>query len=264
MSFWGYNFIWDSIPGETYNLYIAGFESGVINSNAGANVELFKTTIYRRPVPYLYGVSQSEVLEFPITITCPTFMDGGTRAVVERWLFGTTSYKKLQIQQCDLDGSYFNCFLTNPESIYAGNLHRGFSCTVVCDSPWAWDFPRTLAKTYGGGGMVSDSFSFYNLSGNNDYIYPEVEFTTNGIGTSISIVNASDDNRTFSFTGINNNETITVDNDRQIITSSTGSLRLSKFNKKFFRLKSGKNSLTVAGGISKLDITYQFAKKFGG
>lgn len=261
MTFYGKTFVWDSVPSETYNLYITNFDTGRKDSSGGAGIEIFNQQIYRRPVPYFYGISQTPVLSFPLTISSPLPIDGATRSIIESWLFGTLSYKKLQIMQCDLDMVYFNAFLTEPTTIYVGNLNYGYECTVVCDAPWAWEFTRTLTKTYTDGG---GTIKFYNLSANNDYLYPYISFTTASTGNSISITNTNDANRIFSFTAISPLETITVDNDRKIITSSTGLYRLSKFNKKWLRFVPGLNNLTMTGLITNLSITYQFAKKVGG
>jgi len=258
MGFYGKTFVWDSVPSETYNLYVTNFDTGRKDSSGGAGVEIFNQQIYRRPVPYFYGVSQTPVLSFPLTISSPLPIDGATRTIIESWLFGTLSYKKLQIMQCDLDTAYFNAFLTEPIAIYTGNLNYGYECTVVCDAPWAWEFARTLTKS------SATAFSFYNLSANNDYLYPSISFTTSSVGNSMSITNTSDASRIFSFTAISPLETITVDNDKKIITSSTGLYRLSKFNKKWFRFVPGLNNLTMTGLITNLSITYQFAKKVGG
>lgn len=271
MGFFGYNFTFAGIPSETYNLGIVNFDTGMITSPAGNTVEIYKEEIFRRAKPYFYGVSPRPVLEFPITIGTPDIIDGYTRSLIEKWLFGQQTYQKLQIVQGDIQNSYYNCFLTEQESYAIGNIKYGFNCKVVCDSPYAWDYPSSLVKTYSPSTITTESFNFYNLSTTNSYLYPFISFTLNSIGTNITLINNTDNGRIFTFgTGLlpilTANETITVDNDLQIITSSLGTTtyRLSSFNKNWFRLVSGINNITITGGISNLTMTTQFARSIGG
>jgi phage-related protein len=132
-----------------------------------------------------------------------------------------------------------------------------------CDAPWAWEFPKTLSYNFTGNEIKDFITNIYNDSDNNAYIFPIVEFGLNSIGNSFSIENLDDDNHTFSFTGMSPMEEIYVDNDREILTSSTGLLRLSNFNKHWFRLKPGNNELHVVSGIGTVSITSQFARKIG-
>ena len=260
--FWGYSFIFDNIPSERFGLYILNFESGLSEAN-NADISIVTKEIQRRPVNYFLGVSQSAPLTFDIDFVSPTAIDGNVRSIINKYLFGQTGYKKLQIMQCDLSNVYFNCFLVNPRNIYTGNENIGYKATVVCDSPFAWEFPKTVSKTYGET-ITSDTFNFFNTSADNDYMYPNITFKTNALGDSISIVNESDGDREFEFTNIDALETVTVDNDRQIVTSSSGENRLGDFNKKWFRLVSGKNVLSVSGGLESFTMTYQLARKVGG
>jgi len=262
--FWGKSFIWDSIPSETYNLGIVNFDTGKINSPAGSDIDIIPKSIYRRPRSYLYGVSQRPVLQFSLTIGSPDYVDATTRSLIEKYLFGHTSYKKLQILETDLQDVYFNCLITKGSAQYIGNMNIGFECEVVCDSPWAWEFPKTLYIDYPENVVTDVNYTFFNASDNNDYTYPSVEFRRNNVGSDIKITNYSDNNREFAFTALSNNEVITVDNDRQIMTSSTGVYRLNKFNKNWLRFVPGANNLNFYGGMSYLQIVTQNARKVGG
>ena len=77
----------------------------------------------------------------------------------------------------------------------------------------------------------------------------------------ITITNRSDNNRVFSFTGLSPSEILTVDNSLQQISSSTDLKRMSNFNKKFFRLIPGINTIRFKGNVSSIAMTYQFVAK---
>ena len=264
MTFWGKSFQYDGIPSELYGVYILNFGEGDFESEAGAGVELFTKSIYRRPTPYLFGTSQSPVLSFPLTFGSKEAISGVMRDKVLSWLFGQNTYKKLQIMQADISSFYFNCILTEPKSVYVGNMNFAYKCTVICDSPWAKEFSKTLTQTYTGGGTIDEDFTFYNDSANADYLFPSVTFTLNGIGSQFTITNESDSDRQFYINGLSPNEKITVDNDRQILSSSSGLYRMSTFNKHWLRLIPGANNLNIAGAISEFTMTTSMARKIGG
>jgi phage-related protein len=95
-------------------------------------------------------------------------------------------------------------------------------------------------------------------------MYPIIELKTTINNNSIRIINKSDNNRAFEFTGLQGGETLFVDNQKKIIRSSTGLNRLSNFNKKFFRLHRGVNELQIIGTCEYIKITYQNVKRLGG
>jgi phage-related protein len=265
MAFYAKSFVFDNVPSEVYDMRIFNFGTGGIeNSPGGTGIEIINKSIYRKPKPYFFGVSQRPVLEFPLTFGSYSVLCGRDRSDIQRWLFGNSSYKRLSIAQDDISEVHYNVLLTNPQPAYIGNLNYAFTCTASCDSPWGWESLRTLTQTYTGGGITNTTFNIYNQSDNNDYTYPSVTFITNGIGTYLTLINNTDNSRSFQFSDISALETITVDNDRQIVTSSTGLLRLQKFNLKWFRLLPGNNSISVQGGISSLSISYNPARKIGG
>ena len=260
MGFWARNFVYDGIISSEYGLTIT---SNNDTGSAGADVELYTQQIYRKPKPYLLGVQQTPVLSMPIHINVSDRLSATEDSIISKWLFGRNSYKKLQIIQPDMQYVYYNCIFTGKQTEIIGNIIRGYYATIICDSPFAWTYPKTITYTYPSGYLVNDTISMNNSSDMDDYTYPIVSFTMNTFGGSLSIINTSDDNREFAFTGLSAGEIITVDNNLQIITSSiTGVNRLSNFtNYKWFRYIPKMNDLQISGNISSLSFTNQFAKK---
>jgi phage-related protein len=269
MSFFALSFIYDTFNSEEFGLFISSMDSGgITSSTVGSGVNLITKKILRNPVEYLYGVEQGPGMEFELTFNSATALSAEDRNIISSFLFGQLTYKKLQIIQYDLENVYFNCIFKNPVAVYVGNVQYGWKCTAVCDSPFAYEYATTLTRTGSPSSILNETISFNNLSANADYTYPLITFTTNGTGDSFSIRNTTDSNRTFAFTGISAGETISVDNLKQIISSSTGLMRISKFNLSsgygFLRLLPGINSLTAVGGVTQYSITYTPFKKIGG
>ncbi len=260
----GYDFTYNDIPSQTYGLYISNFgDSSVFNGVGSSDVTVYTQQVLRKAKVYYLGRSQSTPLQFNMTFNSDAPLLGMERAVISNWLFGKPSYKKLQILQDDLNGAWFNCFLTKPMPIYVGNINYGFTCTVVADSPFAYSPLKTTTRTYTGNNVVTDDIVLYNYSDDEDYLYPNITFSLNTVGNSFSITNADDANREFLFTSLSPNETVIINGDLQTITSSTGLHRLGNFNKKWLRLVPGKNALHVESGIGSFSITYYERVKIG-
>lgn len=263
MSFFGRTFIFAGVPSEKYNLLISTSDGGDTNVTMGTGVEPILEKIYKRPVPYFYGVDQSPTLSFDIEIYSEQPLDADKAEIISSWLFGQMTYKKLIIVQNDMQSVYFNCFLIDPQKKINGNQIVGFTATVLCDAPWGWTNEKTKSYTYTSDNIATDII--LNIQTNNNfYTYPTIIFTMNVLGGFFKIINNSDNGRIFEFTGLTNSETITVKNDLGIITSSTGLVRMTNFNKNLFRFVRGVNNLSISGSISNLQFKYQLAKKVGG
>lgn len=225
-----------------------------------SDVEPFTAEIYRRPEVYLFGTQQTPVLEFTITFACEHVLDASRQAAVSRWLFGHQTYKKLQIVQCDYQDVYFNCLLMSPEIGTYGNYPYSITCTVLCDSPFAWEEPRT----YKYGPVVTEATIIHeNMQDDNYYTFPVVEFQLTGNSTDVTFTNITDNNSYMKFTNLLAGETITVDCKRGIITGNSGLLRADNFDGIFFRLLPNLNEIKISGMINYLKIIYKNARKVG-
>jgi phage-related protein len=161
---------------------------------------------------------------------------------------------------------YYNCIFTQCAPKFIGNVVVAYELTGVCDSPFAWENPNTLVKTYSA--PTNETFNFYNASAYNGYTKPIIKFVTSGTGTGVTITNVTDDTKTgnsrpFIWSTLLPLETITVDNYNESIISSTGLFRLSKFNLNFFRLVKGNNTININGDISSFTMTTSFAHAIG-
>lgn len=260
MGFYAKNFIYDGIISSEYGLRITSDDSETVGSTRS---EIISQNIYRRPKSFLLGVSNNEPLEMFVKLLVPDQLSALEDSVISRWLFGRMSYKKLQILQPDMQYLYYNCIFVEKQPIRYGNILRGYYANIVCDSPYAWEYPRTISYNYGTSTYdINENIVINNTSDNDDYIYPSMIFKTNTLGGYISILNASDSNREFRFDNLGANETITINNDLQIISSSTGQNRLPNFtNYNWMRYVREKNILTIRGNIESISFTHQFAKK---
>jgi hypothetical protein len=264
LAFYGAEVIYDGVPSSFYDLRIVSFETGGdTDSPAGSEMVIYEKRILRKPKAYFFGRSNNAPLTFDLTLASKNPIDAITRSAIQKLFLGREAYKDLYIVQDDLASIHFETIFTSATNKYIGNVQRAITLHGQCNSPYAYSFPRTITRTFEGNGLVNYDFTIYNDSDNNDYLYPTVEFTLNSVGKDFQIINHSDDDRTFLFSDLLPGETIVCDCDKQSIVSDTSLLRLSAFNKKWFRLRPKENFLNIQSGIGTFTITYSELKSIG-
>jgi phage-related protein len=228
-------------------------------------MEIMSQKLFRRSTPYFFGSSPSPVLSFEMSAFSEEEIDADLFQLIQKVFFSSRTYKRLQIDQYDLQNTYFSCILNNPKIVRVGNLLSGIKFDVNCNSPFAFKFPKTVVYNYTVP-VVDNTITFNNDSDDTGgYLYPSTIQTCNSFGGDISITNLDDSNRVSLLTGLLPNEIITIDSSLQTISSSTGLKRLSLFNKKFLRLVPGLNRLRIQGATSQFSMTTQsVSKKIGG
>lgn len=265
--FYGRSFLYDSIPSETFGLYIMDIDTDAITRSMGSSsMEIYEQKIFRNPTPYFLGATASPKLSFPFSAYAEQEMDAESFSAVQRWLFSSKTYKRFAIDQPDMQGVYFNCILNEPQVTKVGGLIQGFSCNVVCDSPFALKYPQTTTYSYSAS-VIDVTEVYYNWSDNADaYLYPtSLVLTMNNEDGNFSITNLDDENRIMSFVDLSGNEVLTISPLFQTVSSSTGLKRLGNFNKKFLRLVPGRNRLRIQGNVDSIVMVNQFiAKKVSG
>jgi len=148
MSFYGRVFTYNGISSEVYGLICASAESsGSVTSPAGSDISIIEEYINRRETPYFYGVSFPKKLEFPVSFFSETPIKREKISEIERWLFGSTTYKEFVIIQDDLLDVHYNVIFNEGELFCVGNEVVGIQATAICDSPWAWGDTKTYKKT---------------------------------------------------------------------------------------------------------------------
>jgi hypothetical protein len=267
MGFYGSSFIYAGIPSELYDIRIAELNSNSSEqkSMGSSDMEIINKKIARRPVPFFYAATPSPVLSFSVSAyTNSTEIDAEFFALLQSKFFSNRRYDVFQVIQPDMQSSYWNAILKNPQITRVGNLLRGITFDVTCDAPYGFEFPKTITYNYVAE-TVDDHKIFNNTSHDTwDYVYPNLVITINNIGGDLTITNSDDNDRVFQFTGLSPNEVITMNCGLQTLSSSTGLLRLGNFNKNFLRFVPKLNHLHIQGSVASISMTTQFiAKKIG-
>lgn len=266
MALQGYEFTFDGIHSRKYKAIIAGFDNVDWKHTGGSAIELTTARTYRQQRDTLLGVIYP-AMTFDLELLFTEPLNEYELSNCKTWLFSpsTSGYKKLCVLKNELQGVYFNCLLNQKED-YEIDGYNGVSMEVICDSGGAWRNSKTYDLTYTGNSATK---TIVNRSAANGYTLPTVEIKFSGTG-GFSIKNKSDNDRIFSFSTVNgitmnDGETVTVDCQNEIITSSVATAhRLENFNKKFLRLKRGVNTLECTGAVQSLKISYPDFVRLGG
>lgn len=267
MAFWAHSFLYDGIPSDKFELFIVSQgNSGIVQATGSGSVQLYTEAVYRRIKPYLYGVQQTPALTFNLSFASLKPICAEKQALIQTWLLGQQTYKKLRIIQPDYQDVYFNCIMTNPTFNCVGNFAYSMSCTVTCDSPFAWEEPRTITKKNIVG---QQTFELNNTSNLNDYVYPKLKFvlsnTSNGFTlTNNSLKYANGQPESCSMTNLAPGETIEINCEYGIVTSDRGISRYQNFSGTFFRMKPFINNISIGNDLDQFQITYQNARRVSG
>ena len=229
--------------------------------------EIIKDSIEGRYKSFLYGLKQNAPLEFNFvfgpnmeSIDAHDPPDRWEIEAIASWLTGHDEYMWLEIEQPDLETVRYRCIVTELKLLASGLEPWAFSCKVSCDSPFAYLYPETFTYNIPGARTVN----LFSRSAYSGYYMPKLDLRFSG-GSSISIINTSDNSRIFEFRGLPTGSplSISVDNENMVITNSLGLDLYPYFNMNFFRLKRGDNNLIFAGNCN-VSIICEFPANIGG
>lgn len=262
MNFYAKNFVFDGVPSQRYGLILCNIDKSNASESGGGSIKLHTDKTLKMSNNYLLGVEQDEVLTFKVVMASLAPLNRIDVGTIQTWLFANSTYKKLQIIQPDMSTVYYNCILNNPRVISYGSYPYAFECDVICDRPWALDYGHTYNYN-----IATTPYEFYhnNTSQDGQILLPKIEFTTNSDNATVTIINITNNNYTTEFTKLSNGETICIDNELKIVSSSLGEgiKRLSNFNLHWFELVPNANKIKVIGNVSNLKISYQNARRVG-
>lgn len=267
MALWGYHFVFDGIPCEAYDLMIYDIGNNTQGETEFSNaVSIVEASAGNRWRPLFYGTKFENKLEIEMVfgviqdrIDEQRFFDRQEMSQISAWLTGRSDYCWLEIQQDDMEDIRYRCIVTSLSAISYGNIPVAFKATFTCDSPFAYMYPRIYEYSVNG----SADIEFFNESTHNGYFLPQMEITAPNGGDFV-ITNDSDNGRSFCLHGLPaSSNTIVINNDAGVISTSSGDNLYPYFNFRFFRLKRGLNNLHITG-TGTLVIHCEFPVAAGG
>lgn len=243
-----YEFTFAGQSSTAYGVVVCDFDGHTQDDSAfGNKASIVEAQTTGRIRPIHYGVNYNKKpLEFKLVFGSEMPLDRFDMERVALWLTGHQDYQWLSIAQPDLEHVRYRCLITDLEMISVGWLPYAFEATVRCDSPYAYGY--SFNNRYAMDGHTSVTFK--NGSSIREYLRPDLIISLNPGESEFKIVNRSDGDREFSFSGLPTlGIEISVDNENGIITELTASgANLYQFcNLNFFRLVDGDNDLEITG-----------------
>ena len=270
MAFYGEYFSFDNVSSKRYGLKIT-----TENSNDTIDVSEYKSDLIKTPRrSKFYATKQrvDEPLILAVSIFSETPLTRNEIDNIERWLFKSDGkFRKLRVDQPDMQGYYYNCRLQKLSVKSYYNKPHEINCVMECNSQYIWS--DTKPRVY----LINSTpytAKFVNTS-SEIVMSPTYEITCHvsgrglmGGNRSIKIINNQySDSRlnTMEFNDLFDDEILTIDTERGIITSNmrtNGLLDLFVYPN-FMKIPYGVNNFEITGDISKFKIIHKIARKFG-
>jgi phage-related protein len=166
---------------------------------------------------------------------------------IATWLTGPDGYRKLEIEQGDLDTIHYKCMISELRQIAYAWETFALSCRVRCDSPYAYTDEYKFRYVVNLG--LQDEL--YNRSTHCGFYLPKIKILGIGSGLqgrSVSIKNLTDGGRETLLANIPAGVSeILLDQQRGVITNNAGENLYDNFNFQFCRLLRGRNILQFSG-----------------
>ena len=242
-------FTYDGIFSGQYGLMIAYIDEDDIQDTMPFNFTVHATKTRKARRFNFAGIENEEMPRYEFSIISEVPMSDIMRREVLSWLVGRNGFRKLQFNQPDYLDYEFNCIFAQTGLRFINGSCHGINLTATFDSPYAYGRPKKKTITSDGSDwvqvkLINDSDIL------DDYIYPTVKFSANGLidDKSICIINSRDKanlHRAFEYGHTVPTETIEIDNELRLITSNIGGDKLGQFNLNWLRLKRGSNEILI-------------------
>lgn len=254
MAFYGCEFSFNGIPSSQYGLMLYDFGAPVEDGIFSSGLEISEDRTARRYRPLFYGVTQNTPLTFELTfgvnpdgIDAYEPLDRWDMAAIATWLTGQDGYRYLEIAQPDMEAMRYRCIITDLSYVTYGKMPWAMRCTVTCDSPFAYLRPEVYEITPSLVTWPNMPVTTIMCRSAAPAYYPIMEYTCTGGVTTVQIRNVTDSNRTLEITGLSTAQTIRIDCENEIITTTADINLYDQCNFKFLRLLPGVNQIAVRG-----------------
>ena len=258
-------FIFNGINSEDMGLYIIRMDTGFITNPFIGSKSLNQAVRPGRVKASREGLTR-EVIEFDLQMVL--LDDYGKlkewtpeeRMRIARWLF-QDEYAAFQTED-DLGKIYYGMF-TNEQNLFTMNNTGYLELHFVTNSHTAWSPVIDHAFDFWNNDAGGRIITIENLSNISKNYEPKIEIEMkHEVGESnleFKLINLSNDNKEFIFTGLRRDEIISVDNENRIILSSYSAHinPYGSFNKNWLELVYGENQLQIFGKCA-INIQCQF------
>lgn len=250
----GVDFIYNGISSQEFGLKIA---SGFGSTTRSGNVETREIITSYNPSNKTFGfhgIKYSSPSTFDLIIYKEdgTFINVDEERQLKKWLL-TSKYNWLSINQDSLNAISYFCIATQCSILDVGTYSGGMLVAFQNDSTGAWSNINTKQYSVIG----TQNFKLYmDTDYDDELILPIITITATSNG-SISIKNVTRD-ETVAIGNCVSDEVIILDSFSGKINTTSGSLLINRWNKRYLKLQDGYNEILLNGNFN---LTLQYRQQ---
>lgn len=259
MEIFSRDFILGNFRASDYGLVLGSFSyNGESEDEINITPSVIEEFVGHNPVPIYLGQKYEKKLELTMTVVKNPCLNNGDINFTEkelrgilRLITGKKGYEWLKLINDVMDDDlWYRARVSDISYQRVGGNIVGIIINMICDSAYAWSKENDVIVH----AKANQKFYVFNNTDDlNNYVLPFVEITSSTAST-ISITNTTDNSWASEIKNVKANEKITIDSQREIISSNMEhSLLLNDFNLHWFRLIFEKNEY-----VSNTDITIRF------
>lgn len=262
------NFEYDGLKSSDFGMMICRFDtSGLETVSSGADVTFHTVKSSGSNKFRMYGSAYEESYASTFQI-CKNpcsgdnlYLEANEVSALQRWLCKKDGYHPFHPIQDDLRDIYWNAAFQCKQISLGGKI-IGLDLTLYTDSPYA--YVRQAPISYSA--EPGESFSLYDTSDEVGWIYPTVTIVCGEMGN-IQLQNNLD-SKILQLTSLSKGETITLNGENKVITSSLERNDLQNnfnfyypriFNKIVDGIDVRENIFTLSSDSIPCDITFEYS-----
>lgn len=263
MNFYGCYFTYNGKSCQDFDLALYEIGNGSDDSFEFPSVgKALMEWIPTKSKAFYYGLQKNEPMTFDLTFGIdPTNNDVSIDNCLKRidiqkiadWLTGYTDgyYNILTIDQEDMQSFEFHCYISNLRLNSYSRYPLSFSCTVTCDSPYAYQVDENVI-TWESAGTANNYIMVPAICKIHEGYMPKMQIIPHTEGD-ISILKLGVGEKPFlinSFSGMANNCIISVDNDTKVIECNKPINIYKYVGDNYIKLHPLSNAFTLTGNFT--------------
>lgn len=246
-------FNFDGKDSSEFGIRNVSVSGGMYNEPFVANRMIQETKIRGKDDPYFHGVKY-DPLTFNLTFAFESQYSSQSIRDIATWLC-QSHYKPLYFSE-NTDRIFY-CIVEGDTQLIHNGLKQGYvTLNIRCNSPYSYS-PIFNSAEYDMSANIAEG-TVISFDNDGDVICkPEIWITKIGAGD-VKIVNESNNDLNFEFTGLVDNEIVYVNSEREYITTNIpDTYRYDNFNNNYLEMITKVNNLRIYGNC-KISFQYQF------
>jgi phage-related protein len=254
------NFIFGNRSSEEFGVFLVSGIGSISRLTSTESRDVIISTNGNGTRYGFHGIQYKSPITFDIIIvkSDETYIDTYEERKLKKWLM-CNEFKWLQVEQDDMSAILYYVIGVSCEIIDVGSYTGGMKVTFQSDSNSAWSNQKIKQYT-----TINGALNFklnIDTDYDNELILPIATITAISNGN-ISIQNTTR-NETVTISDCINGEIIILDSSTGKISTTSNTLLLDRWNKRYIKIQDGVNNITLTGNFN-LKLQYRQQVRVGG